>query len=132
MTPHRRLLQQVRHQGQYTSDKEAERVLHAVLAALGSQLTGEERDALAAALPGRARTTFASQIPLPRPVPAPALVEAVAHHLNTSLTTARWHVSSVLAALTAQAGDDLTDRLLTRLPRGYALLFGRADLAPAA
>jgi uncharacterized protein (DUF2267 family) len=132
MTRHRHLLQQVRHLGLYTSDEEAERVLTTVLAVLGSQLTGDERCDLAAVLPERERTTFASQIPLPEPVSAPAFVETVALALNTSLTTARWDTSSVLAALAANDRDGLTDRILTRLPRGYALLFGRADLAPAA
>jgi uncharacterized protein (DUF2267 family) len=132
MTRHRRLIQQIRTLGRYTTDEEAERVLAAVLAVLGSQLTGEERRELAAALPERARAVFAAQIPLPAPVAAPAFVEAVAHTLHTSLTAARWDTSSVLAALTDVAGDHLTDRLLTRLPRGYALLFGRADLTIAA
>ncbi|MEW1914278.1 DUF2267 domain-containing protein [Kitasatospora sp. NPDC085895] len=132
MTRYRLLLQQVRTLGRYTSDEEAERVLHAVLTALGSQLAGEERCDLAAVLPERARATFANQIPLPQPVTAPTFVEAVARALNTSLTGARWDVSSVLAALADLAGDRLTDRLLVRLPRGYALLFGRADLAVAA
>lgn len=132
MIRHRPLLQQVRHLGLYTSDEEAERVLHTVLAALGAQLTGDERCELAAALPERERTIFASQIPLPAPVAAPAFVETVALALNTTLTTARWDTSSVLAALAAADHDALIDRILDRLPRGYALLFGRADLAPAA
>ncbi|MFD4395527.1 DUF2267 domain-containing protein [Kitasatospora sp. NPDC058478] len=51
MTRYRLLLQQVRTLGRYTCDEEAERVLTVVLAALGSQLTGEERCDLAAALP---------------------------------------------------------------------------------
>ncbi|AUY53723.1 DUF2267 domain-containing protein [Streptomyces sp. CB01881] len=132
MTRYRRLLQQVRNLGRYRSDEEAERVLHAVLSVLGSQLTGEERYDLAQALPEGARAVVASQIPLPQPVAAPAFVEAVARALNTSLTGARWDVSSVLAALDDLAGAHLTDRLLADLPRGYALLFGRADLAAAA
>ncbi|GAA2974163.1 MULTISPECIES: DUF2267 domain-containing protein [unclassified Kitasatospora] len=132
MTRYRLLLQQVRTLGRYTSDEEAERVLHAVLAVLGSQLTGEERCDVAASLPDRARAVFAAQIPLPQPVAAPAFVEAVARALNTSLTSARWDASSVLAALNDLAGDHLTDRLLAGLPRGYALLFGRADLTIAA
>ncbi|MFC7185052.1 DUF2267 domain-containing protein, partial [Kitasatospora paranensis] len=69
---------------------------------------------------------------LPEPVPAPAFVEAVARNLGTSLPAARWDTSSVLAALTDLAGAPLTDRLLAHLPRGYALLFGRADLTVAA
>ncbi|MFJ2189962.1 DUF2267 domain-containing protein [Kitasatospora sp. NPDC087861] len=132
MTRYRLLLQHVRTLGRCTCDEEAERVLHAVLAVLGSQLTGEERCDLAAALPERARAVFASQIPLPQPVAAPAFVEAVARALNTSLTSARWDASSVLAALADPAGDRLTDRILAHLPRGYALLFGRADLTAAA
>ncbi|MFD5464234.1 DUF2267 domain-containing protein [Kitasatospora sp. NPDC127059] len=132
MTRHRHLIQQVRTLGRYTTDEEASRVLDAVLAVLGSQLTGEERCDLAAALPERARAVFAAQIPLPGPVAAPAFVEAVARNLGTSLTAARWDTSSVLTALTDLAGDHLTDRLIAHLPRGYALLFGRADLTVAA
>ncbi|MCC9307845.1 DUF2267 domain-containing protein [Kitasatospora sp. RB6PN24] len=129
MTRYRRLLKQVRTNGRYTTGEEAERVLTAVLAALGAQLTGDERRELAAVLPDRARAVFAAQLPLREPVAAPAFVEAVARTLDTSLTSARWDVSSVLTAL---ADDHLTDRLLARLPRGYALLFGRADLTAAA
>ncbi|MET8543288.1 DUF2267 domain-containing protein [Kitasatospora sp. NPDC004799] len=132
MTRHRRLIQQVRVLGRYPSDEEAERVLDAVLALLGSQLTGDERCDLATALPARARAVFASQIPLPEPVSAPAFVEALAHTLNTSPEGARWDASSVLAALTDLVDDRLTDRVLARLPRSWALLFGRADLVPTA
>ncbi|MQS14857.1 DUF2267 domain-containing protein [Streptomyces kaniharaensis] len=132
MTRHRRLIQQVRRLGRYPSDEEAERVLDTVLAVLGSQLTGDERCELAAVLPERARAVFASQVPLPEPVAAPAFVEAVARGLNTSLTSARWDASSVLAALASLGGERLTDRVLNHLPRGYALLFGRADLAATA
>ncbi|WP_033821063.1 DUF2267 domain-containing protein [Kitasatospora sp. MBT63] len=132
MTRYRHLLQQVRNLGRYTNDEEAERVLDAVLALLGSQLTGDERCDLAAVLPDRARTVFAAQIPLPHPATAPAFVESLAHTLGTSLTAARWDASSVLAALTTLTNNNLTDRLLAHLPRGYALLFGRADLAAVA
>ncbi|RAJ40018.1 uncharacterized protein (DUF2267 family) [Kitasatospora sp. SolWspMP-SS2h] len=131
MTRYRHLLQQVRDFGHYSSDEEAERVLDAVLSVLGSQLTGDERRDLAAALPERARAVLTARIPLPRPVGAPAFVETLAHTLGTSLTTARWDASSVLVALTTLTDAPLTDRLLAHLPRGYALLFGRADLAAA-
>ncbi|MEW1914429.1 DUF2267 domain-containing protein [Kitasatospora sp. NPDC085895] len=132
MTRHRLLLQQVRTLGRYSDDEEAGRVLDAVLTLLGSQLTGEERSDLAAVLPEQDRAVLVSQVPLPEPVTAPAFVEAVARALHTSLACARWDASSVLAALADQAGHGLTDRLLSRLPNGYALLFGRADLAVAA
>ncbi|MCZ9344056.1 DUF2267 domain-containing protein, partial [Streptomyces sp. TRM76130] len=38
----------------------------------------------------------------------------------------------VLSVLPPLVGDDLITRILDRLPSGYALLFGRADLTPAA
>ncbi|MFE9423210.1 DUF2267 domain-containing protein [Kitasatospora sp. NPDC006697] len=122
------LLHSVRVAGQYATDEEARQALEAVLGILGSQLAGEERCALAAALPDRARATFVAPIPLTRPVTAPAFVEAVARNLNIPLGQARWHASSVLAGLAELTGSDLVDSLLAALPRGYALLFGRADL----
>ncbi|MFJ9444969.1 DUF2267 domain-containing protein [Kitasatospora sp. NPDC101235] len=132
MTRHRRLIQQLRTLGRYTSDEQAERVLDTVLGLLGSQLTGDERCALASVLPESARAAFVAPIPLTEPVTAPAFVEAVARNLNTTLAAARWDTSCVLTALADLAGANLTARLLAYLPRGYALLFGRADLTPAA
>lgn len=74
-------------------------------------------------------------IPHTQPLTAPGFVEAVATHLATTTPTARWHTSTALTALTALAdltGPGPTDRLLAALPNGYALLFGRAQLATAA
>lgn len=118
--------------GRYATDREAEGVLRAVLAALGAQLVGDERCDLAAVLPDEARTVFAAQIPLTEPVDARGFVDLVARALGTSPAEARWHTGSVLAALDEAAGRPLTDRVLAQLPHGYALLFGRADLATAA
>ncbi|GAA3042767.1 hypothetical protein GCM10020229_62440 [Kitasatospora albolonga] len=129
---HRRLIEQIRANGHHTTDQETESVLAAVLTALGGQLAGDERCALAAVLPEQDRALFAAQIPAPEAVAGPAFVEAVARTLNTTLATARWDTTAVLAALADLAGEQLTDRLLAHLPRGYALLFGRADLAAAA
>ncbi|MEU9041054.1 MULTISPECIES: DUF2267 domain-containing protein [unclassified Kitasatospora] len=125
------LVQQVRDLGRYDTDQKAERVLDAVLTVLGSQLSGDERCDLAAALPDRARAVLAAQIPLTHPVAAPAFVEAVARLLTTTLAAARWDSSTVLTVLSDLVGEQLTGRLLASLPRSYALLFGRADLAAA-
>jgi uncharacterized protein (DUF2267 family) len=126
------LVQQVREFGRYPTDQEAEDVLRAVLAALGTQLVGDERCDLAAALPPEARTVFASQIPLTEPVDARGFVDTVARTLDTSSAQGRWHTTSALAALGDAVGEPLTDRLLAQLPHGYALLFCRADLTTAA
>ncbi|CAG7657965.1 DUF2267 domain-containing protein [Actinacidiphila bryophytorum] len=126
------LIAQVRDRGRYDSDQEAADVLRAVLAALGGRLVGEERCELAAVLPVEARTHFAAQIPLTEHADAPAFVATVADALNAAPAQARWHTTSALAALAEVAGQSLTDRILAGLPRGYALLFCRADLQAAA
>lgn len=130
------LIQHVRTLGRYATDEEAARVLDTVLGTLGSQLAGAGRRELAAALPGLARATLVAPVTAPvtldRPVPAPAFVDAVARSLDTSLEGARWGAFCVLASVADLAGPEVTERLLARLPRGYALLFGRADLMPAA
>ncbi|MGW2401104.1 DUF2267 domain-containing protein [Kitasatospora sp. NPDC001664] len=132
MNRHRHLIEQIRANGRYPTSQEAESVLAAVLSVLGGQLTGDERSALAAVLPECDRALFVSQIPIPEAVTGAGFVEVVARTLGTTHATARWDTSSVLAALADLAGDRLTDRVLAHLPSGYALLFGRADLAAAA
>ncbi|WP_086702920.1 DUF2267 domain-containing protein [Streptomyces tricolor] len=127
------LTEAVREAGQYATRAEAERVTRIVLSALGGHVTGDERVALAQALPREAGRVIASQIPATHPLTAREFVESVATRIEGSTpATARWDVSSVLSVLADRVGDPLTTRLLTQLPPGYALLFGRADLAPTA
>jgi hypothetical protein len=45
---------------------------------------------------------------------------------------ARWDTGAVLAVTCHLVGTALLDRILNQLPSGYALLFGRAELIPAA
>ncbi|MFF7972786.1 DUF2267 domain-containing protein [Streptomyces sp. NPDC007905] len=123
----------VREAGQYPTRAEAERVTRTVLSALGAHVTGDERVAMAQALPREAGGVIASQIPATNPLTAREFVESVATRLEGSTpATARWDVSSVLSVLADKIGEPLTIRILTQLPPGYALLFGRADLAPTA
>ncbi|MGW3203172.1 DUF2267 domain-containing protein [Streptomyces sp. NPDC001135] len=127
------LTEAVREAGQYATRTEAERVTRTVLSALGAHVTGDERVALAQALPQEAARVIASQIPTNHPLTAREFVESVATRIEGSTpATARWDVSSVLSVLANWVGTGLTTRLLTQLPPGYALLFGRADLAPTA
>ncbi|MFF0778530.1 DUF2267 domain-containing protein [Streptomyces sp. NPDC003720] len=128
------LVDAVREAGRYSTAAEAEHVTRTVLTALGGHVTGEERVALAQALPRQAGTLVASQIPANAPLSAREFVESVASHLDEDATpaTARWDVTSVLGVLADTVGEPLTTRVLTQLPAGYALLFGRADLAATA
>ncbi|MEX1656716.1 DUF2267 domain-containing protein [Streptomyces pseudovenezuelae] len=127
------LVDAVRDAGQYASTAEAEQVARVVLSALGGHVIGDERVDLARALPEEAARLVASRIPLNKPLAAPEFVESVAGRIEGATpATARWHVSSVLSVLPKLVGDELVDRVLARLPSGYALLFGKAELAPAA
>ncbi|WP_181809339.1 DUF2267 domain-containing protein [Streptomyces shenzhenensis] len=120
----------VRQAGQYPTRAEAERVTRIVLSALGGHVTGDERVALAQALPPEAAGLIAAQIPAATPLTARRFVDSVAARIEGSTpATARWDVSSVLGVLAETVGEPLTTRLLTQLPPGYALLFGRAELA---
>ncbi|MGW7354736.1 DUF2267 domain-containing protein [Streptomyces sp. NPDC054784] len=129
------LVRRVRTLGQYTTDAEAVRVLRAVLPLLGSQVPGAERRELAERLPREAAVLLAVERAA-RPLTAREFVDAAAERLGgVAPAPARWDVGSVLAVLgedTGGGGDDLGDRLLATLPRGYALLFGRAELTAAA
>ncbi|MFG2604334.1 DUF2267 domain-containing protein [Streptomyces sp. NPDC048514] len=128
-----KLTDAVREAGRYATSAEAERVARIVLSALGGHVTGDERVALAQALPREAGRMIASQIPAPQPLPAREFVESVAARIEGSTpATARWDVSSVLSVLSDQLGEPLTTRVLAQLPPGYALLFGRAELSRAA
>ncbi|MGI5375743.1 DUF2267 domain-containing protein [Streptomyces sp. CA-251387] len=126
------LIEKVRDSGQYATTAEAERVTRIVLSALGGHVIGDERVELARALPEEAARVIASQIPATRPLTAAEFVDSIAARIEGATpATARWDVSSVLSVLPKLVGDDLLDRILRQLPSGYALLFGRAELAPA-
>lgn len=126
------LLEQVRYEGAYPTRERAEKVTHAVLAALGRQLTGDERVELASRLPVEAALVFSVQIPGTQPLTGWDFVEDLAARTGGTPATARWDTGSVLAPVAQLAGPDLLTRTLDQLPPGYALLFGHAELAPAA
>ncbi|ANB10320.1 hypothetical protein SAM40697_6367 [Streptomyces ambofaciens] len=131
-TPYVRMLEQVRYHGAYSTRERAEEVVSAVLAALGRRVTGEERVELAARLPREAAQIFAAQVPVAEPMTGWAFVRDLADRTGGSLATTRWDVGSVLGVVARLAGPDLLDRIIGRLPSGYGILFGRAELVQAA
>ncbi|MGX9230060.1 DUF2267 domain-containing protein [Streptomyces albus] len=126
------MVERVRYDGAYPTRERAEAVIHAVLAALGRRLTGEERVELAARLPEEAARTFTAQIPEPERLTGWEFVKELAGRTGGTAATTRWDVGTVLSLLARLAGDELLDRVLAQLPAGYALLFGRAELTQAA
>ncbi|BDM71334.1 hypothetical protein HEK616_48210 [Streptomyces nigrescens] len=126
------MLERVRYEGAYPTRARAEEAVHAVLAALGRQLTGDERVELAAGLPHEAALTFTSQIPATEPLTGWGFVKDIASRTGGTMATTRWDTGTVLHIVAQLAGEELLTRILAQLPSGYALLFGRAELTQAA
>jgi uncharacterized protein (DUF2267 family) len=126
----------VRQYGQYTTIAEAESVIRTVLSSLGGHLEEGDRARLATTLPPEAVDVLTGQVAATRPRTAAEFVRDIALRIDGATeATARWDVSSVLSVV-AEVADSaergLVTRLIGTLPPGYALLFGRAELAPAA
>lgn len=126
------MLERVRYEGAYPTRARAEECVRAVLAALGRQLTGDERVELAARLPHEAAVTFTSEIPAAEPLSGWCFVKDLATHTGGTAATTRWDTGTVLRVVAQLAGEELLGRILAQLPSGYALLFGRAELTQAA
>ncbi|MGW9454161.1 DUF2267 domain-containing protein [Streptomyces sp. NPDC055632] len=131
-TAYEQMLEKVRYEGAYPTRERAEEAVRLVLAGLGRQLTGDERVDLAACLPLEAARILTTQVPDTRPLSGWAFVKDLAARTGASPATTRWDTGSVFAAVAAHAGPDLVTRILNQLPTGWALLFGQAELAPAA
>ncbi|MFF7608265.1 DUF2267 domain-containing protein [Streptomyces parvulus] len=126
------MLEKVRHEGAYPTLERADEAVRLVLAALGRRLTGDERVDLAARLPLEAARTLTAQVPDTEPLTGWGFVQDLAARAGGSPATIRWDTGSVFAAVADCAGPELVTRILERLPAGYALLFGRAELTAAA
>ncbi|MEV0114850.1 DUF2267 domain-containing protein [Streptomyces sp. NPDC050844] len=125
------MLDSVRYEGAYPTRARAEEAVRAVLAALGRQLTGDERVELAARLPHEAAVIFTSEIPANEPLTGWDFVNDLASRTGGTAATTRWDTGTVLRIVARLADEDLLSRILAQLPSGYALLFGRAELTPA-
>ncbi|MEV7729382.1 DUF2267 domain-containing protein [Streptomyces sp. NPDC087917] len=122
------MLERVRYEGAYPTCERAAEAVHNVLAALGRQLTGDERIDLSQRLPVEAALTLTAQVPATEHLTGWGFVKDLATRTGATPATARWDTGAVLAVVTRLAGPDLLARILRQLPGGYALLFGQAEL----
>ncbi|AWZ08636.1 MULTISPECIES: DUF2267 domain-containing protein [unclassified Streptomyces] len=122
------LLERVRYEGAYPTRERAEEAVRTVIAALGRQITGDERVDLARRLPVEAALTLTAQIPDTEQLTGWGFIKDLAARTGATPATTRWDTGAVLAPVSALAGPDLLARILRRLPDGYALLFGQPQL----
>ncbi|MFD7615187.1 DUF2267 domain-containing protein [Streptomyces sp. NPDC059828] len=126
------MLEKVRYEGAYPTLERADEAVRLVLAGLGRQLTGEERVDLASCLPLEAARALTAQIPDTQPLTGWDFVKDLAARTGATPATTRWDTGAVFSAIAAHADPALMTRIIHQLPTGYALLFGRAELTPAA
>ncbi|MFJ9933842.1 DUF2267 domain-containing protein [Streptomyces virginiae] len=122
------MLERVRYEGAYPTRERAAEAVHQVLAAVGRQLTGDERVDLAQVLPVEAALRLTGQIPATEHLTGWGFVKDLAARTGVSPAVARWDTGAVLAVVTRLTGPDLLARILGQLPDDYALLFGQAQL----
>ncbi len=126
------MLERVRYEGAYPTLEQAEERVRTVLSALGRQVAGDERAELAARLPHTAAAAFTCQGPAAEPLTGWDFVKDLAARTGATVATTRWDTGTVLRVVAQLTGEELLTRVLARLPSGYALLFGRAELIQAA
>ncbi|WP_107437669.1 DUF2267 domain-containing protein [Streptomyces albovinaceus] len=81
-----------------------------------------------AALPEEAARVFTADVPAVKQLAGAAFVAELAERTGGTPATARWDAGVVLSQIATLVGDDLVAEVVSCLPPGYALLFGRAEL----
>jgi uncharacterized protein (DUF2267 family) len=122
-------LARVRERGEYGDREEAERITRAVLGLIAKRLNPGEAKDLASQLPVEAAIVVVSE-------PGPAekfgvqeFLRQVAAATGATERTAQWDASAVLSTVAqAVSGGELND-VLSELPSGYAVLFGKPALS---
>ncbi|MFJ5556588.1 DUF2267 domain-containing protein [Streptomyces sp. NPDC093250] len=123
-------LARVRERGEYKDKNEAEGVTNAVLEVLAQRISPGEVEDLASQLPGPLGDVLLKA----RPAQAESFgieefYRRVAERTNARPRTAQWDASAVLTTVAdAVTGGEL-NQIISQLPSGYAVLFGKADLA---
>lgn len=120
-------LAKVRELGEYADRAETERATRAVLGLLGQRLGDEAKD-LAAQLPGDLADAVLTEGAAESYGEAEFL-RRLASELGATEETARWDASAVLTTVAEAVTGGQLNQILTRLPSGYAELFGKPDLS---
>jgi uncharacterized protein (DUF2267 family) len=119
----------VEERGEYSGRAEAEEALRNVLEALGRRLTGAESRHVASQLPAELKP-FLEQAPAPAEKLGP---EQFIDHLSSvtgeNRESAKWDASAVLTTLAEAVTGGQLNQILSELPSGFAVYFGKPELA---
>ncbi|MFI2352772.1 DUF2267 domain-containing protein [Streptomyces sp. NPDC019443] len=123
-------LARVRERGEYTDQEEAETVTTGVLQVLSQRITPGEAADVAAQLPEplRAPLTGDGERQAER-FGVEEFRRRVAERIGARPRTAEWDASAVLSTLADAVSGGELNQIISQLPSGYAVFFGKADLA---
>ncbi|MBT2365682.1 DUF2267 domain-containing protein [Streptomyces sp. ISL-10] len=123
-------LAQVRERGEYTNQEEAATVAAAVLNVLAARITPGEAADLAAQLPEPLREPLLADKEQPTErFGIEEFYRRVAARTGARPRTAQWDAGAVLTTLDDSISGGELNQIISQLPSGYAVLFGKADLA---
>ncbi|MEV0976457.1 DUF2267 domain-containing protein [Streptomyces sp. NPDC049915] len=123
-------LARVRERGEYDSQDEAAEVTEGVLSVLAQRISPGEVDDLGSQLPGPLGQTLAAAKPQQaESFGIEEFFRRVAEKTGARPRTAEWDASAVLTAVADAVSGGELNQVISQLPSGYAVLFGKADLA---
>ncbi|MGA5799067.1 DUF2267 domain-containing protein [Streptomyces cellulosae] len=126
---HHEFLARVRELGEYMSQDEAAAVTEAVLTVLAQRINPGEADDLASQLPeplGQKLTEAKAQ--QAENFGIEEFNRRVAERVGARPRTAEWDASAVLTTRAEAVSGGELNQILSQLPSGYAVLFGKPDL----
>ncbi|OEJ93735.1 DUF2267 domain-containing protein [Streptomyces thermolilacinus] len=135
---HDEFLARVRERGEYRDQEEAAHITRAVLEVLGHRITPGEAADLAAQLPGDLGDVLTADADADadadgdRPTDRFGIEEfyrRVGERTGARPRTAQWDASAVLSTLADAVSGGELNQIISQLPSGFAVLFGKADLA---
>ncbi|MEU6094956.1 DUF2267 domain-containing protein [Streptomyces sp. NPDC047079] len=123
-------LARVRERGEYNSQDEAAKSTEVVLSVLAQRITPGEVDDLASQLPGPLGQTLAgAKQQQAESFGIEEFYRRVAERIGARPRTAEWDASAVLTTVADTVSGGELNQIISQLPSGYAVLFGKADLA---
>lgn len=122
-------LAKVRERGEYADQAEARDVTRVVLGVLGERLAGNEPRDLAAQLPAGIGEMVAVGVDSQASFGVDEFLRRIAEALNGTPETAKWDASAVLCTVADAVTGGQLNQLITQLQPGYAMLFGKPELA---
>ncbi|MEV4680580.1 DUF2267 domain-containing protein [Streptomyces kurssanovii] len=127
---HDEFLARVRERGEYADQAEAAEITTVVLETLAHRITPGEAKDLSAQLPGALKEAL--KVDGEQRAESYGVEEfcrRVGERTGARQQTAQWDASAVLSTLADAVSPGELNQIISQLPSGYAVLFGKPDLS---